>query len=42
MKGYLGYMASEEGQKAAAESAGSAPLSDALREKVLAAIDTIK
>ena len=29
-------------QKAAAESAGSAPLSDALREKVLAAIDTIK
>lgn len=42
VKGYLGYMASEEGQKAAAESAGSAPLSDALREKVLAAIDTIK
>jgi phosphate transport system substrate-binding protein len=33
---------SEDGQKAAQESAGSAPISDALREKAKAAIDSIK
>lgn len=39
---YLSYVASEEGQQAAAESAGSAPLSATLRDKVLAAVATIK
>ncbi len=39
---YLTYVASEEGQQAAAESAGSAPLSATLRDKVLAAVATIK
>lgn len=42
VKNYLGYMASEEGQQVAAEGAGSAPLSDALRERVLSAIESIK
>lgn len=42
VKSYFEYMASEEGQNAAADNAGSAPISDGLREKVLAAIDTIK
>ncbi|MEV7620017.1 phosphate ABC transporter substrate-binding protein PstS [Microbacterium sp. NPDC089321] len=42
VKSYLEYIASEDGQKAAADNAGSAPISDGLREKVLAAIDTIK
>ena len=42
VKTYLEYVASEEGQQAAADNAGSAPISDGLREKVLAAIDTIK
>ncbi len=42
VKAYLGYIASEEGQQAAAESTGSAPLSATLREKVTAAIATIK
>lgn len=42
VKTYLQYIASEEGQKAAADNAGSAPISDGLREKVLAAIDMIK
>lgn len=41
-KAYLSYIASEEGQNAAAEAAGSAPLSAALREKVQAAIDAIE
>lgn len=41
VKGYLEYIASPEGQDAAAEAAGSAPISDALREQVNAAIDTI-
>ena len=39
---YLTYVASEEGQQAAAESAGSAPLSATLRALVLAAVATIK
>lgn len=42
VKAYLGYIASEEGQKVAADGAGAAPLSAALREKVLAAIDSIQ
>ncbi|MGO2660580.1 phosphate ABC transporter substrate-binding protein PstS [Mycetocola reblochoni] len=40
-KAYLGYIASDEGQKVSAESAGSAPLSADLSAKVLAAIETI-
>jgi len=42
VKGYLGYIASEEGQDVAAADAGSAPISDTLREKVVAAIDSIQ
>lgn len=42
VKSYLEYLASEEGQQVAADNAGSAPISEGLREKVLAAIDTIK
>ena len=42
VKGYLSLIVSEEGQSAAAETAGSAPLSDTLREKVIAAVDSIK
>jgi phosphate transport system substrate-binding protein len=42
VKAYLGYAASEAGQDAAAKEALSAPLSSDLRDKVLAAIDTIK
>ena len=42
VKAYFEYVASEDGQKAAADNAGSAPISDGLREKVMAAIDTIK
>ncbi|WP_269451895.1 hypothetical protein [Tessaracoccus coleopterorum] len=42
MKGYLGYIASEEGQQAAASSAGSAPLSATLRDQVTAAVASIK
>jgi len=42
VKSYFEYMASEEGQNAAADNAGSAPISAGLRDKVLAAIDTIK
>jgi len=42
VKAYFEYMASSEGQDAAAENAGSAPISESLREQVLTAIDTIK
>ncbi|GAA1852026.1 phosphate ABC transporter substrate-binding protein PstS [Microbacterium koreense] len=42
VKAYFEYMASPEGQDAAAGNAGSAPISDSLREQVLAAIDTIQ
>ncbi len=42
VKAYFSYMSSPEGQDVAAEAAGSAPISDALREKVTAAIDSIK
>jgi phosphate transport system substrate-binding protein len=41
VKGWMTYVAGPDGQTAAAESAGSAPLSDAFGEKVLAAIETI-
>jgi phosphate transport system substrate-binding protein len=41
VKSYFTYMASEEGQDVAAEAAGSAPISDTLREKVTTAIDAI-
>lgn len=41
VKGYLTYITSEEGQKLAAEQAGSAPLSADMTAKVKAAIDSI-
>jgi phosphate transport system substrate-binding protein len=41
VKGFLNYELSEEGQKAAAEAAGSAPLSSSLREKFQPAVDAI-
>ena len=41
VKGFFSYVVSEEGQSAAEEAAGSAPLSDALRSDVQAAIDAI-
>jgi phosphate transport system substrate-binding protein len=42
IKDFIGYAASAEGQKAAAEAAGSAPLSESMQAKVKAAIDSIK
>lgn len=42
VKEYFTYVASPEGQDAAAENAGSAPISAGLREQVLAAIDLIQ
>lgn len=42
VKAYLGYIASEEGQQVAADGAGAAPLSDALRGQVLASIESIQ
>jgi phosphate transport system substrate-binding protein len=42
VKAWLTYVAGSEGQEAAASTAGSAALSDAFSEKVLAAIETIK
>lgn len=41
VKGYLGYIISADGQKAAADNAGSAPLSDALTQKITPAVDAI-
>ncbi|MDE0547146.1 phosphate ABC transporter substrate-binding protein PstS [Microbacterium sp. C7(2022)] len=41
VKGYLEYVASAEGQDAAAAAAGNAPISDSLREQVNAAISLI-
>ncbi|MCT2087285.1 phosphate ABC transporter substrate-binding protein PstS [Microbacterium enclense] len=41
VKSFLEYVASEEGQQAAADAAGNAPISDTLRERVNAAIDLI-
>lgn len=42
VKAFLEYVLSEQGQQAAAEAAGSAPISDAIREPALAAVDAIK
>ena len=42
VKAYFSYIASEDGQAVAAENAGSAPISEALREKAVAAIDSIQ
>jgi phosphate transport system substrate-binding protein len=42
VKEYLTYIASTEGQEAAADNAGSAPISDTLREQVQGAIDLIQ
>ncbi|WOF24117.1 phosphate ABC transporter substrate-binding protein PstS [Microbacterium betulae] len=42
VKAYLEYVASAEAQDAAAENAGSAPISDGLRDQVLTAIDQIQ
>lgn len=42
VKAYASYIASEDGQNAAAEGAGSAPLSSATRDKVQASIEKIK
>jgi phosphate transport system substrate-binding protein len=41
VKGYLDYVISPEGQDAAAENAGSAPLTDALRTQIQPAVDAI-
>lgn len=41
VKAYLSYIVSEEGQAAAADAAGSAPISDSLRDNAMAAIDAI-
>ena len=42
VKGWASYLVSEEGQSAAAEAAGAAPISASLREKAQAIIDGIK
>lgn len=42
VKQYVGYIASADGQQAAATAAGSAPLSAALQAKVKASVDSIK
>jgi phosphate transport system substrate-binding protein len=39
---YLAYIASEEGQQAAADGAGSAPISESLREQAMQAIESIR
>jgi phosphate transport system substrate-binding protein len=41
VKGFLEYIASEEGQAASSESAGSAPISDTLRTDAMAQIEQI-
>lgn len=42
VRGYFEWIASAEGQDAAADDAGSAPMSPALRERVLAAVSGIR
>jgi phosphate transport system substrate-binding protein len=42
VKGFFTYAISTEGQDAAATNAGSAPISDTLREKAMTAVDVIK
>ncbi|MGH8964501.1 MAG: phosphate ABC transporter substrate-binding protein PstS [Actinomycetes bacterium] len=41
VKGFMGYLVSEEGQQAAADAAGSAPLSSDIRDAVLPSIEAI-
>lgn len=41
VKGWLSYVASSDGQQAAAEGAGSAPLTSALEERISAIVDEI-
>ena len=41
VKAYFDYMISSEGQQASAQHAGSAPISDALREEIQPAVDAI-
>ncbi|WP_024875618.1 phosphate ABC transporter substrate-binding protein PstS [Saccharomonospora piscinae] len=41
VKAYFDYMISSEGQQASAENAGSAPISDALRQELQPAVDAI-
>ena len=41
VKAFMGYVISEEGQQAAADAAGSAPISDTLREQGQSAVDAI-
>jgi phosphate transport system substrate-binding protein len=41
VKGYLDYVISADGQNAAAQNAGSAPITDAVRSKVQPAVDAI-
>ena len=42
VKSWLAYVVSDEGQQTAASAAGSAPLSDTMRQKVLKSIDAIE
>ncbi len=42
VKDFVGYVISEDGQQVAAGAAGSAPISDSLREKAEASLDMIK
>lgn len=42
VRDYLGWAASEDGQRSAEEKAGAAPLSQGLRSRVLAAIESIR
>lgn len=42
VKDYIGYIASADGQQAAATAAGAAPLSSAIQAKVKASVDSIK
>jgi phosphate transport system substrate-binding protein len=41
VKGFMSYVISEDGQQAAADAAGSAPISDALREEGQSVVDAI-
>ncbi len=41
VKGFLSYVVSEEGQDAASQAAGSAPLSDTIRDAILPGIESI-
>lgn len=42
VKSFVEYQVSEAGQQAAADNAGSAPMSDSLRKQVQASLDTVK